>query len=568
LLWTQYFKLEVLYVMKLKGRRTALGLEGEERDEKGEEGGGKEGVQLPLLEGEEGGVEEMREEGTEEDPRDRSVRAVLAGAVPRVVYLAAIKARPRDLDMRLSFLRALEEAETLEGGRAGAESGQTWGPLVEEVLQGVEEAFGAADAAWARARHVLAGVGGLRGVDEMTRKRRKNAGKEGARSPALGGSARKRGRWSSLSLPSGGESEAVEAWKESLRDGPRRCLQALETGLGRVADIKEGKEAEKMWHYYLRGLCELLQAPASVLRVAFPQAQAALSANQGASLPVPAMYLRWAALWVPATVLSSQTEGEGQGEGWKEEGGRTDVGEARRILARGVEGHQDNARLWEARLRAEAWGQGGRVEEVFGMAQRALGPTAGIDGREEKEEGGGEARRYAVAGCWYVYLEWLVQQGETEREKAGEGGDTDSSSDEEDEDEEEGGATMEANSRKVEKALEQALISTRGLGRVAICELWHRYTGLTGLQRALSAMGEGGIEEGEAMAALCQRAMRGDRSGLTVAWFEAALAFCGRVRAQQAAALWDEYEAFERAQGRHRAANNVRWRRAKAMGEE
>jgi hypothetical protein len=75
-----------------------------------------------------------------------------------------------------------------------------------------------------------------------------------------------------------------------------------------------------------------------------------------------------------------------------------------------VEAHTTHARLWEARLLAEAWGEGGRVGEVFAQAQRAFGPTAGIDGGKEgggneEEEEKGEAERVAVAGCWWVYLD-------------------------------------------------------------------------------------------------------------------------------------------------------------------
>ena len=111
LMWTQYFKLELLYVQKLKGRRMALGIEGQEEVEEEVRGGEEEEnpVDVPLLEGEEKDEEE-------EDLRARSVRDVLAGAVPRVVYQSAIAARPRDLAMRLSCLETLALIQQQDGG--------------------------------------------------------------------------------------------------------------------------------------------------------------------------------------------------------------------------------------------------------------------------------------------------------------------------------------------------------------------------------------------------------------------------------------------------------------------
>lgn len=219
--------------------------------------------------------------------------------------------------------------------------------------------------------------------------------------------------------------------------------------------------------------------------------------------------------------------------------------------------------------------------EVFAKAQRALGPTAGIDGgkegggNEEEEEEEGEARRVAVAGCWWVYLDWLMETGGEDKKSKGKD-DTSSSSESDSDDEEEDEEVVrkekgkKAVSPKVAKALEHALVSTRGPGRVALCRLWHRCLGQKGLQQALSYMGEGRAEEREEMAALCLEAMEGgkEEGGYTVAWFEAALMVCGKAGTEEAAALWEAYETFERGQGRHQAANNVRWRRGKAMGEK
>jgi len=435
LLWTQYFKLEVLYVNKLRGRRVALGLgeggrkeEGEEEEE-GEEGEEeREGVKVPRLEGEDEVAEEEAKEEEEDDPRARSVRAVLAGAVPRVVYLSAIKARPQDLGMRLAFVETLEELggqpqqqegeEEGEGGREGA-----FEPLVQEILEGIEEAFGVADAAWARARHALTTTGGGEEGGEGEAGATTNKRKKDGRRSSSGSSSKKRRRSGSLSTAQVDDEEEGEAWREGLQGGARPCLAALDAGLVAAADLNKKNKGEKgeknnllkkMWHYYLRGLLELLHAPASVLRAAFARGEAALGGEGGREGGVaggltlePGMYLAWASLWVPPAVLSSPLADHEEEEEGGEEG---DVREARRVLGKAVEAHPSHARLWEARLRAEAWGEGGRVGEVFAKAQHALGPTAGIDGGKEgggteEEEEKGEARRVAVAGCWWVYLD-------------------------------------------------------------------------------------------------------------------------------------------------------------------
>jgi len=605
LLWTQYFKLEVLYVNKLRGRRVALGLgegggKGEgEGEEPGEEEGEREGVKVPRLEGEdedEAAEEEAKEE-EEDDPRARSVRAVLAGAVPRVVYLSAIKARPQDLGMRLAFVETLEELggqqqqeveEVEEGGREGA-----FEPLVQEILEGIEGAFGVADAAWARARHALTTTGGGEAGPEggegevvaSTKKRKKDG-----RRNSSGSNSKKRRHSESLSSSQVDDEEEEEAWRDGLQGGARACFAALDAGLVAAADLnkkskgeemgKKGDLLKKMWHYHLRGLLEMLHAPASVLRTAFARGEVALGGEGGREGGVaggltllPGMYLAWASLLVPASVLSSPLAEQEDEEG-REEG---DVKEARRVLGKAVEAHPSHARLWEARLRAEARGKGGRVGEVFAKAQRALGPTAGIDGGKEgggnEEEEEGEARRVAVAGCWWVYLDWLMETG-GEDKKCNSKDDTSSSSESDSDDDEEEVVIKQkgkkAVSPKVAKALEHALVSTRGPGRVALCRLWHRCLGRKGLQQALSYMGEGRAEERVEMTALCLDAMEGgeEEGGYTVAWFEAALTVCGKAGTEEAAALWEEYETFERGQGRHQAANNVRWRRGKATGEE
>jgi len=606
LLWTQYFKLEVLYVNKLRGRRGALGIEEGTKKEQGEGGGEgeeeSEGIHVPRLEGEDDDTEEeaKEEKGDEDDPRARSVRAVLAGAVPRMVYLSAIKARPRDLDMRLAFVETLEElggqqqqSETEgEGGREERSEG-AFEDLVQEILGGIEEAFGVAEAAWARAKHALTRRGGQVGgeveVRATTNKRKTNVRRNSSSS-----SSKKRRYSSSLTATWVDDEEAVTGWREGLEGGARECMAVLDTTLAAAADLdrkaeedKKGKRYDllnKMWQYYLRGLLELLHAPGSVLRAAFARREVALSGEGGREGEVasgltlePGMYLIWASLWVAPSVLSSPLAQHVEEDG-KEEG---NVQEARRVLDKAIEAHPLHARLWEARLRAEAWGEGGRVGDVFTKARQALGPTAGIDelgeGRGSEEEEG-EARRIAVAGCWWVYLDWLMLVGGEGKRRKSENttsGSSESDSDSEAEEGEKDGVEWQeegkrAVSPEVVKALEHALVSTRGPGRVALCRLWHRCLGRRGLQQAMTYMGDGRAEEREDMAALCLEALNEgkEEAGLTVAWFEAALAVCGKAETEEAAALWEAYEIFERGQGRHQAANNVRWRRGKATGEK
>eukprot|EP00624_Nannochloropsis_granulata_P005406 evm.model.NODE_3836_length_13751_cov_70.976944.1 len=385
LLWTQYFKLEVLYVNKLRGRRVALGLDEGTRKEQGEQGGeGEEergGVHVPRLEGEDDDPEEevkAEEKGKGKDPRARNVRAVLAGAVPRMVYLSAIKARPQDLDMRLAFVETLEELGGQEQqsepeGKGGEEREGAFESLVQEILEGIEEAFGLADAAWARANHALTTRGG-QGEEEVevgvTMNKRK---KHGRRNSSTSSSNSKKQRCSSsLTASTVDDEEAEEGWREGLQGGARACMAVLDTSLAAAADLNQKDEKKKgerdsllnkMWQYYLRGLLELLHAPASVLRAVFARREAALSGEGGWEGGVarglalePGMYLIWASLWVPPSVFSSPLADHGEHDG-KEEG---NVQQARRVLDKAVEAHPSHARLWEARLRAEAWGEGGR----------------------------------------------------------------------------------------------------------------------------------------------------------------------------------------------------------------
>ena len=174
LLWSQYFKLELLYVQKLRGRRLALGLPGAsgapdaaaaaeaQQEEEGEEGGeGACPVEVPTLAEEDDGDDHYLAaappaavpELDPSDPRAQSVQAVLEGAVPRVVYAAAVAARPQDLQLRLDCLATLAG---LPGASSGEEEdGGHFEPLAQEMLAGIDRDVGPEAGAWARALHAL-----------------------------------------------------------------------------------------------------------------------------------------------------------------------------------------------------------------------------------------------------------------------------------------------------------------------------------------------------------------------------------------------------------------------------
>lgn len=534
LLWVQYFKLELLYVNKLRGRREALGLEDgpatpreeeEEEEEQDPEEEGGEGVDVPVLEGEEEEEEEEAPvaptptENPDNDPRAQSVAAVLAGAVPRVVYLSAIKARPTDLAMRLSFLETLEAL--------GGEEGH-FEPLAQEVLAGIDAQFGLADGAWARAKHALHAPAA---EDEEKEVGKKSKG------------SKKRRRASSTSL------DETEAWKLTLAQPAKACLTALERG---IEATTSGSSSLAMWRYYLRGLTELLQAPRLVVLAALAQAEA-----QATEALDPAMYLQWAAL-----ELSSGEQEEGK-EAAAHDPTDKEVEAARGVLGRATAAHPTNARLWEAWLNAEAGNNRnrvqGKVESVFAKAQTALGPTAGMDEGSQDEE-----TRQAIADVWLIYLEWLVRTARHAGTKIEANSSSDDSSD--DDDEEEG---KQRRAVKVTRALEQAIVSTRGRGRLGACTLWAEWQGLPGLRKALACLGEvQGEDEKEELAALCAAALAKQPPGVdTAGFYEAALGVCGKGQGPHVGALWEDYEIHVRAQGDHKRATNIRWRRDKVTSK-
>lgn len=529
LLWTQYFKLELLYVIKLRGRRLALGLEqqphtppakGQDGDEK-DEGEGAHPIELPALAEEEDDNNNTARvpltvpELDPSDPRAQSVQAVLSGAVPRVVYAAAVAARPTDLALRLDCLATLD---TLPG----AEDGH-FEPLAREMLDGIARDMGPEAGAWAGALHALRGGQGGGG------------GKKKKQPPTHKGKKRPRGE------EAGGEGVAVvAAWATGLGGAEAACLAALEDGVSRAAP-----GSRRMWEYYVEGLTELLGAPDAVVAAALARAAGALGGGEGEGLSVE-MFLQWA-------------------------GACGDNGKARDVLKRAVAAHGDEPRLWAARLRLAAGMGGEDVRAVWARALSAVGgATAGVMGEA--------GQRRAVADMWLVYLGWLVGKVEGDGSDSG-ASDSDSSS----EDEGAGASGAAVTPAVVERALESALAGTRGLGRVEVCGLWARWRGQRGLRRALRLVGGLALDDDKAeadaavgaLAELCLAMTADETDGEQqqqlqheAAWdfYESALAVCGSHPA--ARPLWDAYEAAERAAGQHQRANGVRWRAKQALGEQ
>jgi hypothetical protein len=518
LLWTQYFKLELLYVNKLRGRRLALGLEKAARspddpeDNEGEEEEGPCPVEVPALAEEDDGdagppaVPEL----DPSDPRAQSVQAVLEGAVPRVVYAAAVAARPHDLQLRLDCLVTLASLPGSEDGH--------FEPLAQEMLAGIERDVGPEAGAWARALHALR-IGPSAAA----------AGEEEKEKSSKKGSSKKRPR---AAAEEDGESAA---WASGLPAPQAACLAALERGVTHAAP-----SSRRMWGYYLQGLTELLEAPPAVVAAALARADAALEGGEGLT---PEMYLQW------AEAYGSSSEGNGS--------------KARGVLDKALNAHKGEPRLWAERLRLAAQGEEKEkgVQALWARALAAVGgAAAGVAGEAE--------RRRAVADMWLVYLQRLL--GKVEAAAGSDGSDSDS-----DDSEAEGGGDKVTRAM-VERALESALVGTRGLGRVEVCALWARWQGRTGLRRALRLVGGVALDDDKAEA----EAAVGALAGICVAvvaegegkgepqqapdFYEAALAVCGAHPA--AKPVWDAYEAAERAAGQHQRAHGVRWRAAQALG--
>lgn len=110
-LWHEYFRLELLYALRLRERRRVLGIAAGDDD----------GLDLSLgaaTATSEGG-KEGEEEGEEGDETGAAVAAVLNGAVALVVYRSAIAAVPDSVPFRAKFLELLAPLEF--PGRAALE---------------------------------------------------------------------------------------------------------------------------------------------------------------------------------------------------------------------------------------------------------------------------------------------------------------------------------------------------------------------------------------------------------------------------------------------------------------
>ena len=125
-LWLQYFRLEFSYVEKLTGRREILGLKEEEEGAGKAVGGGRQSMDIPELEAEEGqsggpsftavkkaaaaaagGGATVGGDGSARPApvMNDTARRFYKGAVPMAVFRAAIKAIPEDVGFRAGFLR-------------------------------------------------------------------------------------------------------------------------------------------------------------------------------------------------------------------------------------------------------------------------------------------------------------------------------------------------------------------------------------------------------------------------------------------------------------------------------
>ncbi|GAB4819004.1 hypothetical protein N2152v2_006050 [Parachlorella kessleri] len=131
-LWHEYFRMELLYAMRLRERRRVLGIDDVSL------GNGQPTEQEHEQEQQQEGEEDV--EGAKDGPGDESaaaVKAVLNGAVAAVVYRSAVKAVPGSVDFRRKFLDILRPFDF--PGKAGlqelvytsvaadfADSGQAW----------------------------------------------------------------------------------------------------------------------------------------------------------------------------------------------------------------------------------------------------------------------------------------------------------------------------------------------------------------------------------------------------------------------------------------------------------
>lgn len=264
-MWVEYLRMELLYIERLRARRVVLGLdvpqEAQDAPEaarklsrrKKQKAGATEGQDEGGEEGEEGagkGKGAGKGEGEGGDEAEAAVRAVLTGAVARIVIRNAVAALPRSLSLRTALLRVLARF-SFPGVRE----------MEAEVYDGIAADFPADEDAWeVLARRPLAAA-----ADAATRAR-KDAVAAAAAAAAEGAQGK------------GGEGAGGERERERDEAHPAVC-EVYRRAVRAVA-------SDKMYGLYARYLEQRLQGlmdRAARLAAAAGDADANASASAGSA---------------------------------------------------------------------------------------------------------------------------------------------------------------------------------------------------------------------------------------------------------------------------------------------
>jgi U3 small nucleolar RNA-associated protein 6 len=118
-LWHQYFKLELIYVEKIKARRKILGIFNNKDDESNDECNveQKDSLNIIKISGDDDFLKtkKLELEGLDTNLDDDNL--LLRGELAKVVYSNAIKAIPNDLSFRKEFInvcRELSDTNTIQ----------------------------------------------------------------------------------------------------------------------------------------------------------------------------------------------------------------------------------------------------------------------------------------------------------------------------------------------------------------------------------------------------------------------------------------------------------------------
>lgn len=132
MLWMEYFRMEFLYIQKLRGRQEILKL-GADSAGNGEVNGEERGerMDVPELE-EEKGMEPIEAEKVLETKVEEEF---YKGAIPLIVYKHAVEAIPKDLEFRLQFWKACQDFPDSE-------------QVADYIMQDMEKAFADTEDWW------------------------------------------------------------------------------------------------------------------------------------------------------------------------------------------------------------------------------------------------------------------------------------------------------------------------------------------------------------------------------------------------------------------------------------